>query len=70
MQRAERVVLLLLGALLDRTVTGRMGWTPGTVLSGTVVLIAIGTVGTAIHRTAAIARLLAKDETGENAKNA
>lgn len=70
MQRAERVVLLLLGALLDRTVTGRMGWTPGTVLSGTVVLIAIGTVGTAIHRTAAIARLLAKGETGENAKNA
>lgn len=58
MQRAERVVLLALGALLDSTATGRLGWAPGTVLSGAVVIIAAGTLGTAVYRTVRIARAL------------
>ena len=70
MQRAERVVLLILGALLDATVTDRMGWTPGTLVSGTVVLIALGTLATAIYRTVAIARLLAKAEAGDGGADA
>jgi phosphatidylglycerophosphate synthase len=70
MQRAERVVLLVVGALLDPGVTGRMGWAPGTVLSGTVVVIAVGTVGTAIHRTVMIARILARDESPGTGKDA
>jgi phosphatidylglycerophosphate synthase len=70
MQRAERVVLLVLGAVTDPAVTGRMGWPPGTVLSGAVVTIALGTVGTAIHRTATIARMLARDEAPSRGKDA
>jgi CDP-diacylglycerol--glycerol-3-phosphate 3-phosphatidyltransferase len=64
MQRAERVVLLILGALLDAPVTGRTGWAPGTLLAGTVVLIAFGTLATAIYRAVVIARRLAKAEAG------
>ncbi|TFG53019.1 MAG: CDP-alcohol phosphatidyltransferase family protein [Gemmatimonadales bacterium] len=62
MQRAERVVLLVLGALLDPAGTSRMGWPPGTVLAGTVVVIALGTVGTALYRTAVTAGMLARAE--------
>lgn len=58
MQRAERVVLLALGALLDSAGTARLGWAPGTVLSAAVVIIALGTVGTAVYRTVRIARIL------------
>lgn len=60
MQRAERVVLLAMGALLDSTVTRRLGWTPGTLLSAAVVAIAVATVGTAVYRTVVIARMLAR----------
>ncbi|HSB54653.1 MAG TPA: hypothetical protein VLD58_09865, partial [Gemmatimonadales bacterium] len=58
MPRAERVVLLALGALFDSTVTELLGWAPGTVLSGAVVIIAAGTLGTAVYRTVRIARAL------------
>lgn len=61
MQRAERVVLLAVGALLDPGLTSRLGWRPGTVLAAVVVAIAVGTVGTAIYRTVMIARMLARD---------
>jgi CDP-diacylglycerol--glycerol-3-phosphate 3-phosphatidyltransferase len=62
MQRAERVIVLAIGALFDSSVTGRLRWAPGTVLSAAVVAIAVGTVGTAIYRTAMIARMLARDD--------
>jgi phosphatidylglycerophosphate synthase len=58
MPRAERVVLLVFGALFDSTVTALAGWAPGTVLSGAVVIIASGTLGTAVYRTVRIARAL------------
>ncbi len=54
MQRAERLVLLGLGAILDPVITTRAGWNPGTLLAVIVSLIAVGSWGTAIYRTAAI----------------
>lgn len=58
MQRAERLVLLGLAAILDPWVTSRMLWAPGTLLGGVVALIAIGSWGTAVYRTLAIGREL------------
>ena len=60
MQRAERLVLLALGALADRAVTSRWGWPDGSVLTAAVAIIAIGSMGTAIYRTASIAKALSK----------
>jgi phosphatidylglycerophosphate synthase len=58
MQRAERLVLQILACLLDPTVTRAMGWDEGTLLLGVLALIAVGSMGTAIYRTAWIARRL------------
>ena len=58
MQRAERLVLLALDALLDATVSSRAGWQPGTLLGLAVAAIGIGSVGTALYRTWYIARRL------------
>ncbi|MBK9242844.1 MAG: CDP-alcohol phosphatidyltransferase family protein [Acidobacteria bacterium] len=60
MQRAERLVLLALGALADSAVATRWGWPDGTVLTAAVTLIAVGSIGTAIYRTVSIARTLAR----------
>ena len=54
MQRAERLVLLGLGGILDPVITSRMSWAQGTVLGWIIVTIAIGSWGTAIYRTIAI----------------
>ncbi|HJR64107.1 MAG TPA: CDP-alcohol phosphatidyltransferase family protein [Gemmatimonadaceae bacterium] len=56
MQRAERLVLLALAALLDSAITSRLAWRPGTLLAWTVALIGAGSLGTAIYRTATIAK--------------
>lgn len=64
MQRAERLTLLAVGALLDAPLSQRLGWSPGAVLSGVVVAIGVGTVGTAIYRTARIAQALASNTPG------
>ena len=58
MQRAERLVLTILGCLLDPTVTRAMGWSEGTLLLWVLGLIAVGAMGTAIYRTIWIARRL------------
>jgi len=58
MQRAERLVILALGGLSDAAVTTRWNWPPGTVLTAAVALIAAGSMGTAVYRTASIARTL------------
>lgn len=60
MQRAERLVSLALASLLDAAVTSRAGWVPGSLLAAVVVAIALGSVGTAIYRTVAIARELTR----------
>ena len=58
MQRAERLLLVGFAALFDPTVTLLMGWDSGTLLIGVLGLVAIGTLGTAIYRTAWIAQRL------------
>lgn len=64
-QRAERLVLLALAALLDPTLTWRFGWSPGRLLAGAVVVIAVGSMATAIYRTIVIARTLAGRATSD-----
>jgi phosphatidylglycerophosphate synthase len=58
MQRAERLVLSILGCLLDPSVTRALGWAEGTLLLGVLALVAVGSIGTAIYRTVWIARRL------------
>lgn len=58
MQRAERLVVLALAGLFDGAAASRFGWAPGTLLFGAVALIAVGALGTAVYRTAAIAQTL------------
>ena len=59
MQRAERLLLLGFGGLLDPTVSGLWGASRvGTLLVPILGLVAVGTVGTAIFRTVWIARAL------------
>jgi len=58
MQRAERLLLIGFGALLDPTVTAWRDWEPGTLLIWLITLVAVGTVGTAAYRTLWIAKRL------------
>ena len=59
MQRAERLLLLGFGGLLDPTVSGLWGASRvGTLLVPILGLVAVGTIGTAIFRTMWIARAL------------
>ncbi len=63
MQRAERLLLLGFGGLLDPTVSGLWGASStGTLLVPILGLVAVGTVGTAIFRTVWIARALRASE--------
>ena len=55
MQRAERLLLLGFSAIFDPAVSGLAGGDPGTLLGIAVILVAIGTVGTAVYRTIWIA---------------
>jgi phosphatidylglycerophosphate synthase len=64
MQRAERLVLLALGSLLDGVVTRAADWRPGTLLLIVVWVIGIGALGTALYRTVAIARALRNETPG------
>jgi CDP-diacylglycerol--glycerol-3-phosphate 3-phosphatidyltransferase len=61
MQRAERLVLLALAALLDATVCARAGWRPGTLLALAVAVIGVGSLGTGVYRTWYIARALRRE---------
>jgi phosphatidylglycerophosphate synthase len=58
MQRAERLVLQILGCLFDPLVCRWLGLPEGTVLFWALVVMAVGAFATAIHRTAWIARRL------------
>jgi CDP-diacylglycerol--glycerol-3-phosphate 3-phosphatidyltransferase len=58
MQRAERLVLTILGCLFDPAVTRALGWEEGTLLLGILALIGAGAMGTALYRTVWIARKL------------
>jgi phosphatidylglycerophosphate synthase len=58
MQRAERLVLQVLGCLLDPAICRGAGLPEGTVLFWVLVVMAVGVFGTAVHRTLWIARRL------------
>ncbi|MFC1661234.1 CDP-alcohol phosphatidyltransferase family protein, partial [Gemmatimonadota bacterium] len=58
MQRAERLLLLGFGGLLDPSVADWTGGPPGGLLTWVLALIAVGTVSTAIYRTVWISRRL------------
>lgn len=58
MQRAERLLLLGLGAIMDPAVAAWTGRAPGALLVVVLALIALGTVATAIYRTVWIAQRL------------
>jgi CDP-diacylglycerol--glycerol-3-phosphate 3-phosphatidyltransferase len=58
MQRAERLLLLGFGGILDPAVSASLGRSPGSLLFAVLALVAAGTVGTAIFRTVWIARRL------------
>jgi phosphatidylglycerophosphate synthase len=61
MQRAERLVLLALASLLDPALTPLFGWPPGRLLLWVLAFIGLASLGTALHRTLAIARALGRD---------
>jgi CDP-diacylglycerol--glycerol-3-phosphate 3-phosphatidyltransferase len=58
MQRAERLLMVGFGGILDPMVTSAAGWAPGTLLLGLVSIVGVGTLGTAAYRTVWIARRL------------
>jgi phosphatidylglycerophosphate synthase len=58
MQRAERILLLGVGSIVDPSLSRVFGHPPGFVLAIIVSAIALGTVGTAIYRTIWISRRL------------
>jgi phosphatidylglycerophosphate synthase len=58
MQRAERLLLLGFGGILDPMVAAATGWSQGTLLLALLTLVAVGTIGTAVYRTVWIAARL------------
>lgn len=58
MQRAERIILLGFGALLDPAISDALGRPHGSALLVVLAIIAAGTLGTALFRTVWIARRL------------
>jgi phosphatidylinositol phosphate synthase len=62
MQRAERLVLLATASLLDPVVTPLAGWPSGRLLLGVTAFIGVASLGTAMHRTLAIAGALEREE--------
>lgn len=62
MQRAERLVIVAVASLVDGPITSALGWRPGMVLLAAVWVVGVGSLGTAVYRTAYIARALRKRE--------
>ena len=58
MQRAERMLILGLGSILDPSISAAFGRPQGFVLMILIIVIAAGTVGTAIYRTVWISKKL------------
>ena len=58
MQRAERLLLVGLGGILDPIIGQQGSLDPGMPLAAALILVAGGAMGTAAYRTAWIARRL------------
>ena len=56
------IVLLATASLLDPVVTPLAGWPPGRLLLGVTAFIGVASLGTAMHRTLAIAGALEREE--------
>jgi CDP-diacylglycerol---glycerol-3-phosphate 3-phosphatidyltransferase len=63
MQRGERLALLCLGCLADRSASAALGHPAGTLLTGIAYVIGVASFGTAVHRTVGIARRLLVEPT-------
>jgi CDP-diacylglycerol--glycerol-3-phosphate 3-phosphatidyltransferase len=67
LQRAERMLLLGFGSILDPTISAALGRPVGAALLPVLGLIAVGSTGTAVYRTIWIARALrAADRTSSD----
>ena len=65
MQRAERLLILGFGGLLDPSLAPRIGeGSAGGFLLWALGLVALGTVGTAVYRTVWITRRLGEADKG------
>ncbi len=64
MQRAERLLLLGFGGLLDPVVSGWVGRGQGALLAIVTGVVAVGTVATAVYRTVWIAERLPHETPG------
>jgi len=60
MQRAERMLLLGFGGILDATISNRLGRAPGSALFWVIAVIGAGTLFTAISRTLWLLRRLSQ----------
>lgn len=60
LQRAERMLLLGLGTILDPTIAAALGRPEGTLVIFIMGILAVGTVGTSVFRTVWIARRLSR----------
>ena len=60
LQRAERMLLLGLGAILDPAVSALFGRPEGTLIIVILWILAVGTMGTSVFRTVWIARRLSE----------
>jgi CDP-diacylglycerol--glycerol-3-phosphate 3-phosphatidyltransferase len=60
MQRAERLVVLAVAAFVDPLLARRLGWGNGTTIVAALMIIGAGALGTAVYRTAVIARELSR----------
>ena len=58
MQRAERLLLVGFGGIVDPLVAASTGWSQGALLLALLTLVAFGTIGTAAYRTVWIAARL------------
>ena len=58
MQRAERLLLSILGCLFDPVASRALGRREGSVLLVVLAIVAVGSLATAVHRTLWIARRL------------
>jgi CDP-diacylglycerol--glycerol-3-phosphate 3-phosphatidyltransferase len=58
MQRAERLLVVGFGGILDPAVTAWLGWAEGSLLLGLIGIVALGATGTAIYRTVWISKRL------------
>ncbi len=61
MQRAERLLMVGFGGILDPVVGVALGWPSRALLLWAIGIVALGTVATAVYRTVWIARRLATE---------